>query len=152
VTRAWSEDDDQLLAALKVALESADEPPASLVGIGKASFTWRNIDAELAALTYDSAHDALAGAATRAEPSGARNLTFEASQLSIELEIVGDVLHGQLVPPQPGEIEIRSAEGTSITTEANDVGYFTAAAPTGSFLVHCRTTSGVVVQTGWITL
>jgi hypothetical protein len=56
------------------------------------------------------------------------------------------------VPPQPGDIEIRNAEGTSNATEANDVGYFTTAAPTDSFLVHCRTTSGVVVQTGWITL
>jgi hypothetical protein len=152
VTAAWWEDDDQLLAALRVALDGADDVPASFADIGKASFTWRDIDAELAALTYDSAHDLLAGAATRAEPSAARNLTFEASQLSIELEIIGDVLHGQLVPPQPGEIEIRHADGTSTSTTANDVGYFTATPPRGSFILHCRTTSDTVVQTGWITL
>ena len=152
MTAAWWADDDQLLAALKVALEASDDLPASLTEMGKASFTWRDIDAELAALTYDSAHDVLAGAATRAEPSAARTLTFEASHLSIELEIIGDVLHGQLVPPQPGEIEIRHADGTSTTTSANDVGYFTGTPPTASFRLHCHTTSDIVVQTGWITL
>ena len=34
MTRAWSEDDDELLAELKVALEAADEAPTSLVEIG----------------------------------------------------------------------------------------------------------------------
>jgi hypothetical protein len=152
VTAAWWEDDDQLLVALRVALEGSDDVPVSFAEIGKASFTWRDIDAELAALTYDSAYDLLAGAATRAEPSAARNMTFEASQLSIELEIIGDVLHGQLVPPQAGEIEIRHADGTCTGTTANDVGYFTATPPGGSFLLHCHTTSDIVVQTGWITL
>lgn len=152
MTGAWWNDDEQLLGALKVALEAADDVPARFVEIGKATFTWRDIDAELAALTHDSARDALAGAATRAEPTAARYLTFEASHLTIELEAVGDVLHGQLVPPQAGQIEVRLADGTSSSTSANDVGYFTTAAPTGNFRVHCRTAHDVVVQTGWIAL
>ncbi len=150
MTDAWLDDDDALLGALKVAL--ADDVPASFVEMGKASFTWRDIDAELAALTYDSAYDLLAGSATRADPAAARNLTFEARDLSIELEIVGDVLHGQLVPPQAGQVEIRRADGTSSATSANDVGYFTITPPTCRFRLHCRTTADVVVQTDWITL
>jgi len=150
VTTAWLDDDDQLLSALKVAL--ADDMPARFVDTAKASFTWRDIDAELAALSYDSARDELAGAATRAEPSAARYLTFDATDLAIELEIVGDALHGQVVPPQAGKVEVRLADGTSTTAPVNDVGYFTVPPPQGTFRVHCRTANGVVVQTGWITL
>ena len=152
MTNAWWEDDDQLLGAIKVALETADDVPARFVETAKATFTWRDIDAELAALTYDSARDALAGAATRAEPTAARYLTFDATDLAIELEIVGDAMHGQLVPPQAGEVELRLGDGTSSSTSVNDVGYFTVPPPDGTFRLHCRTAANLVVQTGWITL
>src|SRR5947208_3219487 len=104
MTGEWFNDDDSLLAALKGAVLEADDVPPSFVEAAKASFAWHNIDAELAALTYDSSRDMLAGAATRStsEPAQLRCLTFDASQLSIELEILGDTLHGQLVPPQRG--------------------------------------------------
>lgn len=152
MTGAWWDDDDTLLSAVRVALAAKDEVPDSFVQMGKASFAWYDIDAELAALSYDSAQDALAGASTRAEPSTSRYLTFDASRLSIELEIVGEVLHGQLVPAQPGEIQLRRADGTAETAAVNDVGYFTATPPTGRFRLHCRTADDTVVQTDWITL
>lgn len=153
MTDAWWDADDDLLAAVKVALREADDVPASFIEAGKSSFTWRNIDAELAALTYDSAQDALAGAATRAEPAALRCLTFGASRHTIELEIIADVLHGQVVPPQAGEAEVRHADGTVTASTINDVGYFTASpVPTGTFRLHCRTADGAIVQTDWITL
>jgi hypothetical protein len=153
VTGAWWDDDEQLLTAVKTALATADDVPKRFVEIGKASFTWRDIDAELAALTYDSADDALAGAGTRAEPASLRCLTFDASQLTIELEIIGDALHGQLVPPQSGSVEIRHPDGTSSTAPVNDVGYFTATpVPAGTFRIYCHTANDVVVQTDWISL
>jgi hypothetical protein len=153
VTGAWWDDDDQLLSSVKTALTAADEVPKRFIEIGKASFTWRDIDAELAALTYDSADDALAGASTRAEPAALRCLTFDASQLTIELEIIGDALHGQVVPPQPGQVEIRHANGTSSMAPVNDVGYFTATpVPSGTFRIYCHTANDIVVQTDWISL
>ncbi|MBO0838458.1 MAG: hypothetical protein J2P28_23485 [Actinobacteria bacterium] len=153
MTGAWWDDDDQLLSAVKTALAAADEVPRRFVEIGKASFAWRDIDAELAALTYDSADDALAGAGTRAEPASLRCLTFDASQLTIEIEVIGEALHGQLVPPQPGEVEIRHADGTSSTAPVNDVGYFTATpVPAGTFRIYCHTANDIIVQTDWITL
>jgi hypothetical protein len=153
VTDAWSDDDDRLLGAVRTALAAADDVPARFVEIGKASFAWRDIDAELAALTYDSAQDTVAGAGTRAEPASLRCLTFDASRLTIELEIIGDALHGQVVPPQPGQVEIRRADGTSTTTPINDVGYFTVTPiTTGTFRIYCRTASDSVIRTDWITL
>lgn len=151
MTDAWWDDDDALLSAIRVAIRGADDVPASFVQMGKTAFAWHDIDAELAALRYDSAQDALAGASTRAEPGTSRYLTFDASRLSIELEIVGDVLHGQLVPAQAGEIQLRRVDGTADNAAVNDVGYFTAAPPTGRFRLHCRT-ADVVVQTDWISL
>jgi len=152
VTNAWWDDDEKLLGAIKVAIEQVEDVPASFIETGKASFAWHDIDAELAALTYDSAGDLLAGAGTRADPATLRNLTFDASQLTIELEVIADVLHGQLVPPQAGEVEVRCSDGTSSTAPVNDVGYFTTSAPAGTFRLHCRTATDVVVQTEWITL
>ena len=70
----WDQD-EQLLAALREALHGRPVPPArdpqagqavppEFVEAGQALYTWRNIDAELAELTYDSAHDTLAGQAS----------------------------------------------------------------------------------------
>jgi hypothetical protein len=152
VTSAWWTDDDALLTAVKDALHERDDVPASFVDAGTASFAWRNIDAELAALTYDSSQDALAGTSTRAEPAELRCLTFDAKHLTIELEIIADVLHGQVVPPQPGTVELRHADGEVTTAEINDVGYFTATPlPAGTFRLHCNTADGAVL-TDWITL
>ena len=153
VTNAWLSDDDALLTAVKEALHEQSDVPASFVDAGVASYAWHNIDAELAALTYDSSQDMLAGASTRAEPAELRCLTFDANHLTIELEIISGTLHGQVVPPQRGTIELRHAGGTVTTAEINDVGYFTAAPlPEGTFRLYCNTNSGVAVLTDWITL
>jgi hypothetical protein len=65
---------------------------------------------------------------------------------------VGDVLHGQLVPAQAGEIQLRRVDGTADRATVNDVGYFTAAPPAERFRLHCRTADDTVVQTDWISL
>src|SRR6266480_109648 len=103
MTAAWWQDDELFLATVRNALEPV---PESFLIAGKAAFAWHNSDAELAALTYDSARDALAGAGTRAEPASLRSLTFDAEDLTIELEIIDDVLHGQLVPAHAGTVEV----------------------------------------------
>jgi hypothetical protein len=150
---AWLSDDDALLTAVKEALREQSDVPASFVDAGVASYAWHNIDAELAALTYDSSQDMLAGASTRAEPAELRNLTFDANHLTIELEIISDRLHGQVIPPERGTVELRREDGSVATAEINDVGYFTATpVPTGTFRLYCNTDSGVAVLTDWITL
>ena len=54
MSQQWWKDDDQLLAALGVALRSERTVPAGFISTGKAAFSWRGIGAELAALTNDS--------------------------------------------------------------------------------------------------
>lgn len=153
MTGEWWSDDEALLSAVKHALREADDVPRNFVEAGKTAYAWHNIDAELAALTYDSSEDQLAGAATRAEPATLRCLTFDATRLTIELEIISDALHGQIVPAHSGTVEMRHASGTVTKVDINEVGYFTASPlPAGTFRLFCQTVDGIAVLTDWITL
>jgi hypothetical protein len=149
--------DDQLLRELNEALRAARAVPRDFIDAGKAAFAWHNIDAELAALTYDSAGQGGAighTVQTRAEPAALRNLTFAAPELTIELEVTDDAIRGQLVPPQRGEIEVEilSSNAVGTTAVADDVGYFVIRpVPTRSFRLCCHT-AGCSVLTTWIAL
>jgi hypothetical protein len=64
--------DDRLVEALRRALAEADEVPTEVVAAARAAWTWRTIDAELAALVHDSTLDdqelaGVRGATVRAE-------------------------------------------------------------------------------------
>lgn len=145
-------EDEQLLAELDEALRSAQRVPAGFVAAGKSAFAWRNVDAELAALTDDSATGA-ALAGTRAEQAALRALTFAASDISIEVEVTADALLGQIVPPQPGQVELRNRDGSGHTVPIDEVGWFAIRpVPTAMFRLHLRTADGSTVITEWVTL
>jgi hypothetical protein len=176
VTSSWS-GDSELLGALGEALAEARDVPRRFVEAGKAAYTWFTIDAELAALTYDSAGAALgagvagAGApddlsalpepepATRALPQAARpnpaelrSMSFTSTRLKIEIEIAVDALRGQIVPPQRGEIEVQTA-GRPQRIAVDELGWFVIRpVPPGAFRLHCQTASGLAVLTPFITL
>lgn len=149
----WSSDDDQLLAALGDALRAAREVPSDFIEAGKAAIQWRHIDGELAALTYDSALDTeRVPAVVRAEPAQLRYLTFASAGLTIELEVSGDALLGQVVPPQHGELEILAVSGQARTIAIDGVGCFAVRPiPSGSFRLHCHL-AGTNVVTDWMAL
>jgi hypothetical protein len=150
----WWSDDDQLFGALDDALRGARAVPRSFVEAGKAAYTWHDVDAELAALTYDSALDEEhVLAASRAEPAPLRALTFASAELTVEIEVTDDALLGQIVPPQPGELEARLADGQVTTAPVDELGCFVIRPiPSGSFRLHCRTAGGAAVLTDWLTL
>jgi hypothetical protein len=155
VSSQWWDDDEELLATLGEALRAADEVPPRFVEAGKAAYAWHNVDAELAALTFDSANDAPERvlALTRTEMAPLRALTFASPRLSIHLEVTRDALHGQVVPEQAGEIELRPASGAPATIAVDEVGWFVIRpAPSGAFRLRCRTATGATVLTDWITL
>ena len=72
------DDDDELLAFLDEALRTEGDVPPDFVAAGKAAFTWRSIDAELAALVYDSEREP---ALTRTQTADLRALTFASAGL-----------------------------------------------------------------------
>jgi hypothetical protein len=148
---AWT--DDELMAALRQALADRQAVPPSFVDAAKGAFAWRTIDAELAQLTYDSLAGREAIPMTRSEPASIRALTFTSPRLTIELEVAGDSLIGQVVPPQTATIRLQSQDGQETVLEADQIGCFVIQpAPRGPFRLRCQTGTSVDVLTGWITL
>ena len=150
VTDRW--DDEGLLEELQQALRTRQAVPPEFVEAGKNAFGWHNIDAELAQLTYDSTRDADRAPSMRAEAASIRALTFASAHMTIELEVTGDSLLGQIIPIQEATIGIH--DGTSVikTVTVDAIGCFSVRpAPRGRFRLHCQA-AGADVLTGWVTL
>jgi hypothetical protein len=118
--------DDLLLQELRDAMAVALEVPVSFAVAAKASFTWRTIDAELDAvsLCFDSAVDGQAlvrGPAALAP----RSLSFEGAVIGLEVEVRSYEICGQVVPPRPGVVRLRSAAGECQSIEVDESGWFT---------------------------
>jgi hypothetical protein len=149
-SQQWA--DDRLMAALGEAVRAARDVPPEFTEAGKAAYTWRTVDAELAALTFDSAVEA-AAPALRAEEASPRFLTFAGAELTIELEIGPDSIVGQIVPSQAGHVDTCPASGAAATAELDEIGCFIIRPlPASPFRLHCHTATGVSVLTTWITL
>lgn len=150
---AW-DDDERLAADLAEAMRTERAVPPRFVAAAKAAFAWRTIDAELAAVTFDSARgsaDALAG--TRAERASVRTLTFASSGLTIDVELTADALLGQVVPARPGEVLLNVRDGSTRTAPIDDLGWFVIKPrPSGTFRLSLRPATGESVVTEWITL
>ena len=118
------ESDDRLLEDLQTLLGRVERPPEQVVEAAKESYTWRTIDAELAALTSDSLLDPAVGVRGTQEP---RLLTFEARDLIIELQVsvagAERRLLGQLMPPHAAQIDVRQG-GATRTAQADVDGRF----------------------------
>jgi hypothetical protein len=145
-------EDEQLLSELRTAVADQDPVPDSVVAAARDAFAWRTLDADLAALSYDSLLDEKELVGVRSDGDAARLLTFESAQLTVEVEVGAGRIVGQLVPPQPGEVEVRHAGG-STTVAADAVGRFVANdVPAGPISLRCRTTDATAVVTDWIVL
>jgi len=151
VADCW--DDDELLVALRQAVRERQAVPPAFVEAGQNAFAWRNIDAELAQLTYDSARDRDRAPSLRAEPASVRALTFTSAHLAIELEVTQDSVLGQVIPAQAAMIRIQPRAGAETALRADEIGCFSVhPIPPGPFRLHCRTAPGIDAVTGWITL
>src|SRR5674536_166433 len=96
---AWWDDDDRLLAELRRVLRRIDPVPPHVTAQAKDAFTWRTVDEELAALSYDSGVDELEATGVRSTEAQPRTLTFEAGGVLLELGVNAGVVLGQVVPP-----------------------------------------------------
>jgi hypothetical protein len=144
--------DDGLVAELREAVRAAGEVPERFLDAGRAAFAWRIADAELARLTRDSATEPVGAATRAAEPTTVRSVSFVARELSIEVDLTDDALRGQVVPPQPGEVDLRRSDGSIRTVPVDEVGWFVIRpVPHMMFRLHVRTADGVTVITQWLT-
>lgn len=147
--------DQALLAQLRSTFEIIDPVPLAVVDLARASLTWRDPDAALADLVADSLADA--GMVRTRGSAGPRLLTFQADDLTIEVEVAEDDgscrLLGQLVPPSRADVLVRWAAGHT-ETRADEIGRFMVSGiPSGPVSISCtreRATKPVV--TGWVTI
>jgi hypothetical protein len=152
--------DDELLAALGRALQQQEPVPDEVLAAAKATFSWRTIDAELAALTFDSVTDADALVGVRGS-GGPRALTFEYGDLVVEVEVSEHGARRSLighVAPVPLEwVEVQQAGGTDAARhEADAHGRFQIPdLVAGPFRLLCRFRPGApwpVMHTEWVTI
>ena len=143
--------DDELLQELRSALQ--EEPVAeSVIRAAQAAFTWRTVDAELELLSLDAGDELAAGALVRGGPGLQRSFAFHGERLSVEIEVDGAGIVGQLTPPQPGQVTLVSAEGPQATAQADEVGCFTFPPPApGPLRLDCRLGAERFV-TEWVTI
>jgi len=152
VSGTTGSDDDRLLEALRDAVVGPDEAPAEARAAAKALYTWRTVDAELAALVHDSWEGAPAG--VRGAAAGARLLSFESDDgtAAVEVEVGPDGrLQGQLVPAAAGDVEVHHAGGVT-GVAADELGRFrTDPLPSGPVRLRCATATSRV-DTDWVLL
>jgi hypothetical protein len=125
--------EDEVLDLLRGALRERDTVPDDVVRAAKESWTWRTIDAELAALTYDSAIDDEALAGVRGVGT-VRSLAFGSGELLVEIELEprGDEdepsrLVGQISPAGPVAVSVERVDGRpSLELAVDDLGRFRA--------------------------
>ncbi|MEW9550828.1 hypothetical protein [Nonomuraea sp. NPDC050783] len=159
----WA-DDERLLAALREAARAASAVPDELVEAGRAAFAWRETDAELAALVYDSAYESAYesaydaaydaagdGGLVAVTRGAARVLIFDAGgERTIEAEVAPDALVGQLLPPVAGTVERQTPGGASVSAPIGaDGGFALRPAPAGTFRLRC-TCGELVLTTAWV--
>ncbi len=148
--QAWNED-DLLLEQLRTAVRRAGPPTPTMIAAGQAAFSWRTIDAELAALTHDSLDDE--SVLVRSGATTPRSLVFEGTELAVELEHSEDDLVGQLVPPTSGEVALLGPDGEELrTAEIDELGCFSLGrSAAGPVRLRCQTPSGALL-TDWFHL
>lgn len=102
---------DALAALLAEALRVADPVPDRVLAAARGAVAWRTIDEELAALVFDSATEPTGVR----DPNGARQLTFRARGVEIEIMVVDSAerrLVGQLVPAAEATVRLDSTDGS----------------------------------------
>jgi hypothetical protein len=140
--RGGGPSDDELTDVLRGCLPPL---PARVLALGEAAFAWFEPAAALATLTSEA----------RATPAGVRGtgtrlLTFAGPRVSVEVEVCGREIVGQLVPASAAEVILRSPAGER-GTRTDEAGSFALTeVPTGVVSLLFRLTDATSVVTSWI--
>lgn len=147
---AMNDQDEKLMSLLEDALAQEAAVPEHRRTAARGAFAWRTIDDELLTLT----HDALVGADSGVRAGGqleARIVSFEGSVASLELELVGDRVTGQVQPARACTITAQSTSGDGPVIEVDDSGFFEADAPSERPVRWRIEIGGWVLISPWLT-
>ncbi len=144
--------DDELLDLLREALGRADPVPEHVRDAAIGAHAWHDIDAELAQIVYDSAREGLVDVRS---DTGARQITFRAPGVEIEVMVDGDARQvvGQLVPPEEARIDLTAGDRVA-ETRSDSLGRFRfdGIEPGPIRLSVLGDTNEGVVHTEWIVM
>ena len=79
-------DDEQLLEGLRLSLADVRDVPPEFIAAARNAYAWRNVDAELAQLSYDSSRDL--ALRQESETAAARAPTSAASSAALALAMM----------------------------------------------------------------
>jgi hypothetical protein len=147
---SWHADDDALWQDLKAAVTENERGTEQMIDAAKAAFSWRTVDAELAALSFDSSTDALE-AVRGAEQGGPRLLVFEGRSLRVDVEVGDEVVIGQVEPAQSCRVTIVSPDGDSEDADTDDEGFFSLNLPRSGPIRLKWESEASVLMTQWLT-
>lgn len=118
-------EEDRLLTDLREALLAAQHPQAQLmIANAQDAFSYASLEEELAHLVYDSLLESdPAGTVRAAELS--RMVIFECPAMTMELEIRGRDVVGQIGPPGLATVSMETCNGVVAEVQADDLGCFT---------------------------
>ncbi|MEV7244954.1 hypothetical protein ACWDXT_15340 [Streptomyces sp. NPDC003236] len=140
-------DEAPLEEELRQAAAVLDPVPAELRQIALGAYALHDLDADIAELTFDSLVDALP---VRGVPDAPRMLTFRAGGVTVDIEVTGEGLIGQVLPPGPARVEVLGGPRAARPVTVDTLGRFTSdTPPTGPFALRLRT-DGQVVVTEWL--
>ena len=134
--------DDELIERLRGLFPPM---PEHVPALGHAAFEWLTPGTTLATLARD----------TRGTPSGVRGarvrtVTCTAPRVSVEIEVCGREIVGQLAPPVGAEVILRSPHGEHGTRTDEAGGFVLLEVPDGPVSLLFRLADATAVVTSWI--
>lgn len=151
-------DDDRLEEELRRLAAIREPVPPGLISAAMDAFGWRDIDAELAGLVYDSLLDSDAAALVRGG-HGQRLFSFRAGEVTVDVEVTRSGedrgLLGQIEPPRAAIVDIRRRRDV-ITVTADELGRFQSQALSpGPLSLRLRPPAGGAgpsLTTDWVSI
>jgi hypothetical protein len=113
-------DDDDLFEVVTESLAPDPDMPPEWEAAAFAAYSWRTVDEELLALSYDSA---LAGAGAVRGAEG-RVLEFTGGALGLEVELSERRIVGRLVGDVAGEVVLEAVDGRVRSATPDRSGFF----------------------------
>jgi hypothetical protein len=152
MTESSQQSEDRVMSLLRRGLDESDPVPVDVVDFAKAALAWRNIDAELAELSYDSSQEQTPAGVR--STSTARMLSFETGDWLADLEYSPATgrLMGQVEPARVMTVELHLG-GSVVATEADELGrfLFDGVLP-GPIALVFRLSDDETVKTQWVVI
>jgi hypothetical protein len=141
-------DQDPLLRVLRRVFAADHAVPPAVLAAAESALAWRDIDAELA-LLFDSATVSAAG---MRDATAARQVVFGGGGLTVECELTGTELVGQVLPPVVERVQLLAPSvGPAPAVQVDGQGWFTIApVPPGPFSLRLSGSGRPGTVTAWL--